>query len=153
MKKPVYIVFVLLLTLISCSGKHFFESKHTFEGNVWKRFDFVIFEVPVNKGDVLDFYISVKYSMVFGDELPLNITFYTPDGEMRSREYDFNLKGGKAVPHKNSGEPFFVKTFNVHKGMSFNKNGICKVRIEQKLPKFETVGIKSITLTAEKSKI
>ncbi len=151
MKNILSTIAVFVFTLLSCNTKPFFEQEHIFAGDSWKRFDFVIFEVPVKKGDVLDFSLTINYYKRFGADLPLNITFYTPEGEMRSRDYDFDLKKTVNKLDAKTGEAVYQKTFNIRKGMSFGKNGNCKIRIEQKLPLYETEGVKSITLKVVKS--
>jgi gliding motility-associated lipoprotein GldH len=152
MKKSVYVALLFVIVLSSCNDKPFFEKEHDFPGDTWKRFDFTVFEVPVNKGDILDFSLTVKYYKKFGETLPLNITLYTPEGEMRSRDYNINLNRGKIKREEVQGTSVYTKTFSIHKGIKFYKKGKCKIRIEQKLSKYETEGIKSITLKAVKSK-
>ncbi len=152
MKYKVLILFVPFIVFLSCNSKPYFEHKYLFKNNVWQRFNFVFFNVPVKKGEILDFSLIVKHLKSFpSSSLPLNITFTTSDGEMRSRDYLFTLKNSHGQWISKKIDSVYQKTFNVHKMLKFETNGICKVRIEQKIPVLQTKGIKSIILIAKKS--
>ncbi|HDO26915.1 MAG TPA: hypothetical protein ENH02_02250 [Bacteroidetes bacterium] len=148
-------VLLLLLPVIlsACSHAVVFNETKTFDNATWRRFDILWFNVPVKKGDVLDFDLNLTHLSGFQyDKLWVDITFYTPDGTTRSRDYDFNLKD-KAGNRKGekSGDRWQVD-LPVRKDLSFNKTGICKVRIENKYSKMETPGIVELGLTVNKSK-
>jgi gliding motility-associated lipoprotein GldH len=118
----------------------------------WNRFDIQNFEVPVKIGDVLDFYLSIRHKSDFQyDKIWVNITFYTPEGTMRSRDYEFDLKdkSGKWLGD-GMGELWDID-LPVHKEMVFNKAGTCRVRVENKDSKYETPGIIEVGLVVKRS--
>lgn len=118
----------------------------------WNRFDFQTFEVPVEQNETLDFYLAIRHHTHFPyDKLWVNITIYTPDGTMRSRDYDFDLKdeNGNWLA-KGLGELWDIELL-IRKEMLFNKNGVCKVRIENKHSKYEMPGIMEVGLIVRES--
>ncbi len=145
--------FVLLLLLISCGRTPVYTKTVVFANNSWQRFNILMFDVPVTKGEPLNFKLKMKYTADFSyDVLPLNITFYTPDGETRSREYTFHLKNkNKKQPSVSDGDNLSV-VFNIRKDMVLNASGICKLRIENKFSTYELPGIISMELLVARSR-
>ena len=81
------VALILVLMLFGCTPKPVFVQEHIFKKNSWQRFDFVTFNVPVQKGESLDFSLTIQNTTAFTlKAIPLNITFYTPGGEERSRD-------------------------------------------------------------------
>jgi gliding motility-associated lipoprotein GldH len=118
----------------------------------WNRLDILEFEVPVNEGDKLDFNLTLRHHTDFPyDKLFVNITFNAPDGEMRSADYAFNLKddNGKWLAD-GMGELWDID-LPIRKEMPFYQSGICKVKIENNYPKFDTPGIIEVGLVVKKS--
>ncbi len=148
---------VVLFSLISCSGNeksNSFEKIVSLQNNNWQRFTNIDFEVPVTKGDLLDFYFLLTYNNEKFDEkrLPVNITFYTPGGETRSRNFAFWLKDKYTAKRFGTTENGITKIIlPIRKEMPFITNGICKVTFEKKIPRVNTYGIISVGLRAGKS--
>jgi len=82
----------------------------------------------------------------------VNITFYTPDGTTRSRDYDFDLKdkNGNWLGEQKNG--VWQNKLPVRKGMTIYEKGICKVRVENKYSKYELPGVTGVGLVAGKSR-
>jgi len=119
----------------------------------WNRFDILEFEVPVNEGDKLDFDLALRHHTDFPyNKLFVNITFNAPDGEMRSADYAFNLKddNGKWLAD-GMGELWDID-LPIRKEMPFYQSGICKVKIENNYPKFDTPGIIEVGLVVKESR-
>ncbi len=149
-------IFVLaLFTLISCTNNKgvYFEKTVPFEKHNWQRFHNIDFNVPVKKDMMLDFSIIFKYNDDFKNVwLPVNVTFVTPDGETRTRNYRFNLldrrtrkKLGTTVDHTTT------VIIPVRKEMPFHAKGNCVVSIEKRIPKMDTYGIEMVGIKAVKS--
>jgi len=155
--KKLFIIILFLSTVISCTNNRstVFEKTTSIEKHNWQRFDKLNFDVPINKNDTLNFYLNFQYNKDFkGIYLPVNISFYTPDGETRTRNYRFKLidrktnkKLGTTVNH--------VTTIliPIRKETPFNVNGICKVVIEKRIPKVDTYGIEAVGLKVIKSEL
>ena len=150
-------VILVLFTMVSCGEStkpDSFEKIVTLQNSNWQRFNNIDFEVPVAKGDLLDFYFLLKYNAKDFNEryLPVNVTFYTPGGETRSRDFYFwlkNRKSGKRLGTTENGVTSI--TIPIRKELPFIANGICKVSFEKKIPRVDTRGIVSVGLRAEKS--
>ncbi len=144
-KKGWYLLIPLLL--LGCTSPPVFEGETTMENEVWNRFNFLIFEVPVEDNSLLDFYLKVDFTEDYpSDNLTTNITFYASDGSMRSSNYEFplsesTLTGKKPLQH----------LFTIRKEMLFTKGGTCEVRVENKSSKVHTKGVSSVGIVARRS--
>lgn len=147
------ILFIATLILVSsCDSRLVFKEYRKFENVSWNRLDILKFEVPVNAGEELDFSLFLRHHTDFPyDKLYVNITFYSPSGDLRTAEYDFKLKDEKGNwLAKGMGELWDFE-IPIRQNMRFGSDGICKVQIENKYSKTETPGIVEIGLIARKS--
>ena len=158
MKQAAEIKLILMLSasillLASCGNKPVFKEYRKMETANWNRFDIQFFEVPVSRGEVLDFYIFMQHHTNYPyDHLDVNVTFYTPGGEMRSADYHFKLKDENGKWKAGGTGELRSIELPVQQGLKFEKNGICKVRVENKMTKLETPGIAEIGLVVKKGK-
>ncbi len=141
--------FLLLcaLFLFGCYPKPVFDGSVPMENSIWNRFNFLIFEVPVVENELLDFYLKVDFTDEYSKkELITNITFYAPDGSMRSADYTFPLNESTIVKGTTQQHLFSIRT-----QMLFSSGGICEVRVENKAIKVRTPGISSVGIIARRS--
>jgi gliding motility-associated lipoprotein GldH len=153
MKRLISFLFTGILFLTACSDSTVYREYVTMKNINWERMNILEFDVPVVNGDQLDFYLSLRHHTDFPyDKLYVNITFYSPGGEMRSRDYDFNLKdeNGKWLAD-GMGELWDIE-LPIRKGMPFYQEGNCRVRVENKYSKYDTPGIIQVGLTVKRSK-
>jgi gliding motility-associated lipoprotein GldH len=143
---------IIILLLTSCNSNTTFKEYKKFDDISWNRFDILEFFVPVQKKEPLDFYLALRHHTNFPySYIDVTITLNTPDGEMRSRDYRFRLKDTD-LKWKGSGMgDLWDIELPIRKEMLFNKNGICKIQIENKMHKVETPGIIEVGLIAKKS--
>ncbi|MCF6170258.1 MAG: gliding motility lipoprotein GldH [Bacteroidales bacterium] len=145
--KTKFFLFPVLFLLYSCGQPVVFKEHKKFEDVSWNRFDILFFEVPVQAGDYLDFYLALRHHTNFPyDYLDANITFYMPGGGMRTAEYHFKLKQKNGEwKAKGMGELWDIE-LPVSDSLHFKKAGICKVRVENKMTKTETPGLVEVGL-------
>lgn len=149
-KLTISVLFVLIL--VGCNSDAVFREYVKFDNITWNRFDIIEIEVPVNRADDLDFYFALRHHTDFPYSfIDVNFTFYTPDGEVRSRDYHYLLKNTKLKWKGDGMGDLWDIELPIRKGISFKKNGICKVRIENKMNKAQTPGIIEIGLIVKKS--
>ncbi|HMM11486.1 MAG TPA: hypothetical protein PKE03_05275 [Bacteroidales bacterium] len=144
---------IMLVMLTSCGGKPVFESVVAFDDLIWNRFNIIEMDVAIDDAEPLyDVKVSFVHTDVYpSDHIAMNITFYFPNGGMRSRDYEFRLQdAGMQWTGEKTGD-FFSNTFPVNMGMRFPETGITRVRIENKMTKFNIAGIASVGLLVEKS--
>ena len=152
MKQSLVSIFLILIFLSSCQEPAVFREYRKMANVSWNRFNILEFEVLVEKGDLLDFDILLRHHTDFPyDKLYVNITFYTPGGDMRSAEYDFKLKNENGKWLANGMGDLWDIELPIRKEMHFYEAGICKVRIENKYPKVNTPGIIEVGLLVKKS--
>jgi gliding motility-associated lipoprotein GldH len=143
---------IFLLVLISCREPAAFREYKKMDNISWNRFDILNFEVPVKNGEQLDFDLAIRHHTDFPFEtIWVNITFYSPDETMRSRDYELEFKNEDGKWKADGLGDLWDIEFPIIHGMSFYKDGICKVRVENKMSKFETPGIIEVGLIARKS--
>jgi len=143
----------LILFITSCINEPTFKQYHRFDNISWDRYKILNFEVEVEEGQLLDFDLFLRHHPNYPyDHLDINITFYTPSGSTMSRDYHFKLKDENGNWLSDGMGDLWDIDLSIRKEMKFSKNGICKVRIENKMTKIKTPGIIEVGLIARKSK-
>jgi len=143
---------IIILLLTSCNSNTTFKEYKKFDDISWNRFDILEFYVPVQKKEPLDLYLALRHHTNFPySYIDVTITLNTPDGEMRSRDYRFRLKDTD-LKWKGSGMgDLWDIELPIRKEMLFNKNGICKIQIENKMHRVETPGIIEVGLIIKRN--
>lgn len=153
MRAWVWIILIIGMLLPGCRESAVFREYVKMEHINWERFNILEFEVPVKNGDQLDFYLSLRHHTDFPyDNLYVNITFYSPDGEMRSRDYEFSLRDENGNWLADGMGELWDIVLPLRKGMPFYQDGVCRIRVENKYPKYNTPGIIEVGLIAKRSK-
>ncbi len=152
MKRILLLIILPVVFITSCDDAVVFKQYNKMENLNWNRFDYQVFEVDVEKDELLDFYLAFRHHTDFPfDKLWVNVTFYTPDGATRSRDYDFDLKDENGKWLADGLGDLWDIDFPIRKEMQFNKSGICKVRIENIHSKYDMPGVIEIGLIVKKS--
>jgi gliding motility-associated lipoprotein GldH len=151
MKKVIATILMLGL-FASCGGDLIYNETETFESLIWNRFDIIEMEVPVTDHERgYDFYITFVHTEAYAfDFINMNITFYMPGGGMRSRDYDFRLQdehGNWLTPPANG---LIKAELPALRGVKFNEHGVCRVRIENKMTRFNTLSVSEVGLKVSK---
>ncbi len=143
---------IILILLVGCNTNTSFKEYKKFDDVSWNRFDILDFEFTVEEKESLDFYLVLRHHTDFPyGIIDINITIYTPDGEMRSREYHFKLKDANLNwKGKGMGDLWDIQ-LPIRKELIFNKGGTCKVQVENKMSRVETPGIIEIGLVVKTS--
>lgn len=142
----------VLFFLSGCNNNTVFKEYHKMKKGSWNRLDIQTFEVPVNRGDKLDFYLSLRHHTHFPyNYIDVNVTFFTPNGEMRSRDYHHRLIGTDLKWKGDGMGELWDIDLPVRDGLTFRKSGICEVRVESKMSRVELPGILEVGLIAKKS--
>ena len=152
MRRLLQIIIIFSVLLGACTNHTVFKHYKTFDKISWNRFDILQFEVPVNAGDYLDFNLALRHHTYFPyGYIDANITFYPPGGGMRSADYHFKLKDKNGDWKANGMGELWDIELPIRDSLYFNKDGICKVRVENKMTKIETPGIVEVGLIVRKS--
>jgi len=144
---------VLLVIFSSCQHPEIISETKVFDNQIWNRFDIVEFNIDITKPDMtydvmLNFEHTEKY---YTDHLTANITFYMPDGSMRSRDYTFKLKNEKLEWLGKVENKTISHQLPIILGMKFPEEGNYKMRLESKMTKFNLENIKSVGLNIKPS--
>jgi gliding motility-associated lipoprotein GldH len=144
---------LLLLFFVSCSQRPLFEKDVVFDDLIWNRFNIIEMDVDVVDVDQLyDVYVQFVHTDVYPtDYISMNITFYFPNGGMRSRDYEFSLQDAQLQWIGKKTEHYYTNYFPVILGLRFPESGTTRVRIENKMTKFNIAGIASVGLFVGKT--
>ena len=146
---PVYLLFLLFILLISCSGEQvIYEKYHKFDNLSWNRFDYLNFEVEFEDVESeYDVYLVVRHI----PEIPykkmlVNLVIYSPAGGMRTANHDlwFVDEQGKSLSDC-MGDLCDIE-FLIRKAYSVSEPGIVKFEVENKYTKVEMPGIIEVGL-------
>ncbi|MBK9291710.1 MAG: hypothetical protein IPM52_08810 [Bacteroidetes bacterium] len=145
--------FLLLLLLGACTGRIVFDQDVRFDDLIWNRFNIIELDLPVEDAENLyDVKVRFVHNDIYpSDHIAMNITFYFPNGGMRSRDYEFRLQDADLQWLGQKQGEFFYNEFPVNLGMRFPEAGVTRVRIENKMTKFNMAGIASVGLVVERS--
>jgi gliding motility-associated lipoprotein GldH len=151
--KKLLICILPLLILSSCGPKKIFEDHIKTENLSWNRFQ--VFEFDVSIED-----ISTGYDLVFAlrhitdiphDKLDINLSFETPNGERRSRDYSITIrdKDGKLLGD-GLGELWDLEV-TLWDNFIFREPGNCKIELRSRMTKLETLGILEVGFIVRES--
>jgi gliding motility-associated lipoprotein GldH len=147
------LLIIFSLLGFSCNKPLIHEDGKTFINQNWNRFDILEYKVPLEKQSKP---VNIMVVFVHTDEYPndyidLNVTLYMPDGGMRTRDYMFSLKdenGGWSGEVKNG---LYRAELPVMQSLIINEGAEYRIRIENKLTKFNTPGIEKVGYIIKKS--
>ncbi len=144
---------LLVFITSSCQQKPVFEQRKVFDNQIWNRFD--ILEMDLEISDAApryDLLLEIVHTdRYFTDYLDVNITIYFPSGGMRSRDYTFKLKDTNLQWIGEEDQNGIRLEVPINAGMQFQQEGKYKVRIENKMSKFNLQEVESIGLVVKKS--
>ena len=146
-------LFAFMVIFFSCVSHIEFEQYKKFEKQSWNRFNIIKFEVLVNdiKTD-FDITLVIRHLPEFKiKELPVNVTFYMPSGEIRSAEHIIKFTDNAGESLSECLGDLCDLSFMLRKGFIFPENGTVRVEIENKWPRLELPGILEVGLVLQKS--
>lgn len=146
------LIYLVLLTVVSCGKKTVFEKERIFQNNTWNRFEKVNFEFPVEKENgYYQIKLVVKHDGKFEDDIfPVYVTLNTSSGEERMKEIRFMLKEKEMLQGEKQAD-YYAITKDLWKTILISEKGNCTVSIENIYPKYDSYGIHSISLLVDKT--
>lgn len=154
MKKMMILLAVIGFLAAACNNNKPVSQTHKFKNGVWKRFDFLKFELPVeNIKATYDISVDLRFTSGFpAESLYINVVLTTPSGEERIKDYNLTVKdrNGNFLGTKTDG--VYHLSVPIRKGIRFNEAGICKFEIENLMPKYVTSGIVEFGIKLEEKK-
>jgi len=155
MKKLKYslLFFAILIVSFGCNNSKVFEEYKKFDNLNWNRFNNLEFEVRVEDLESeFDVYVSLRHLPEFPHkELPINLTIYSPSGEMRSADHLLELADKEGNNLSKCVGDYCDVSILVRKELSFYEPGVYKFVIENKWKKVDLPGIMEVGLTIKKS--
>jgi len=149
------LIILLLISLLNYSCSHSGGEvllKHTFENNSWERFKPIRFDIDVSHPeDDYSINLFVSFTEDFNSEdFIISYRIASPSGEIRSGEKMLKVKSiyGNFTKQKNVKNPEY--NISLVPYITFHKKGSCIVEIENLIPKFESQGIRSLSIELKK---
>jgi gliding motility-associated lipoprotein GldH len=148
------LLFILFIAAAGCSRSIVFDETTYFEDLIWNRFNHVVHDFTIE--DLSSTYdLKVKFSHTdsyISDHISMNITLYFSGGGMRSRDYDFRLQDSQLKWLGEEKNGLFTNEFLVISGVRFPEAGESQIRVENKMTKFNTLGVAAVGVVVEKTK-
>jgi gliding motility-associated lipoprotein GldH len=143
MKERIVVLLILLASMFSaCKNDHDYVIYHKFNNQVWKRFNYLQFELPIETSkdnyDVSFFaHITKEYEY---NNLDFNMIMTTPSGEERIKEYHIDIKKKEGTFLGSFVNDSCEYTIPLKKGLNLSK-GVLTLQLENLIPRLETTGI------------
>jgi gliding motility-associated lipoprotein GldH len=147
------LLFSFMAIFFSCVSHIEFEQYKKFEKQSWNRFNIIKFEVPVDDTkNAFDITLVIRHLPEFKiKELPVNVTFYMPSGEIRSVEHIIKFTDNAGESLSECLGDLCDLSFMLREGFIFPDKGTVRVEIENKWPRLELPGILEVGLVLQKS--
>ncbi len=153
MKKYLLII-VSIFALTACNRGKIYEKRQQFDNYTWNRFKPLFFEVTVKDIEAeYNVYLTLRHITQYPyDNLKVNLTIYSPDGEERTTMHTFLIKDTNGnFLSLGAGDLWDLKLLVKGKYI-FNKKGTYKFQIDNLMDYFDIVGLVDLGLVVEKSK-
>lgn len=157
LRKPLlalFLVFLLGPMFISCSGdKTVFEEYQKFEKLSWNRFNILSFNMPVTDISMAyDIYINVRHlPEIPNKSISINLTLYSPSGDMRSVDFAIALRDADGNPLSNCLGDYCDRLMLLRSDFKFHEPGEVRFEIENKYSKVDLPGILEIGLIVKEA--
>ncbi|MDD4602415.1 MAG: hypothetical protein PHF97_01250 [Bacteroidales bacterium] len=139
----IVIAMSMMFVLTGCHRETPHELYHTFEKQVWPRFDKVNFEIPIKTDNKsYDIVLFAYFTNDFPYEvLDVNMIMNTPSGEERINSFQMKVKnkaGTFVIPHEKDS---YRGDILLKKELFFSKAGILHIELENLIPRMQAEGI------------
>jgi len=149
--KNIFVLSITVLLLAGCHSDTIYKKYKKFDNVSWSMNDTATFEFQVNKKEELGLYFAFRHHTDFPfSYINIGVTIYTPDGEIRSRNYHYRLKDTKLDWVGDGMGELWDIDFPIRKKMMFNKDGMCTIKITNKMHRPEIPGIMEVGLVVKK---
>jgi len=124
----------------------------SFHDHAWNRFEKQKFEIPVrNISSPSELKLILRHTNDYPfDNLYINVITEMPGGEERIMEKDLRLKDASGNFLSDDRKGYHEISFTLYKELRFTEKGLCRVEIENLIPKIEIPGILELGLCLQK---
>jgi gliding motility-associated lipoprotein GldH len=150
---PIFLLFTISLFSVSCDHGPIYEKYLKMKNSTWDRFDPKLFEIPIEdpaKNINIEFVVRITAKLAY-DEIPFYIILTTPAGEERIREIKIPVRENGKMIGELKGNVYETR-IELWKEINIAEKGICKLSIENMIPKIQTEGIDEIGIVVTRSK-
>lgn len=145
-------ILLILMFLISCGTQSIHEEFKSFENDSWSRFDDQHFEYEIeNTGSKY----TLKLILVLDEDIkhntiPFDTRIATPGGEERLMSHKLHLNRQEPDEENFAGEN--KQSFSVYllKDHTFNKKGLVKIDVQNRMPVTRITGVHEIGIRVTK---
>ena len=146
--KSLFLLIFLAIIFSGCNKqKVYFTQTHTFENQIWPRFEHLEFKVPITKPNNYDLVLEITHGKgIDYNVLPLHVIITTDDGEERIREFQLRLKDAIDFRGEVQENGTVIYKHVVRSNFSVANPTTYNVDIECFYPKYEIPYIHSLNL-------
>ncbi len=154
MVKLKWLIFPVLLILMSCSRGKVYEKFIKIDNYTWARDQVIKFEVPVE--DTLSLYdvtIAVRHTSYYAyANIRVNMMITYPSGDMRTKDYNIPIRDKEGNFIGDGAGDLWDITIPALQKVSFPFKGTYIFEIQNVMPLMKTPDIMDVGLTVRKSK-
>jgi gliding motility-associated lipoprotein GldH len=148
-----FLFIILVFLSSSCRERHGLFLLHSFPENYWNRFDKQTFDFMItdsNESWNLELIIRHNDTYPF-DNLYINVVIYLPGGEERIMEHDFEMIGSDRRFLSEQKNGYREIKFPLNQDLGIHDEGLCRVEIENLIPKIGIPGMVGLGVRMTKS--
>ncbi|MDP2424199.1 MAG: hypothetical protein U1C46_11160 [Bacteroidales bacterium] len=139
-----FLILMATATLLStCQSDKKQEQIHTFESNMWNRFNILSFDIPV--GNIKHSYSIFAIIRITNDfqhnSIPVHFIMTSPGGEERIWEKTFAVRNSESEHTGTQKGMYFETILPIRTNHRFTESGNHHITIEQIIPKYDTQGV------------
>lgn len=152
--KYYWLFFLLLVISFGCDSSKVFEEYKKMDKFSWYRFNNLEFDVLIEDTETeYDVFILFRHLPEFPHhQLPINLTIYSPSGEVRSANHLLDLYDDEGNRLSECMGDFCDVAVLARKEITFYEPGTFRFMIENKWKKVDLPGIMEVGLMIRKSK-
>ncbi len=147
------IFFFILFACAGCQSPDVFSYHQEFENAVWNRFHFIELDVPVKDANQLyDLSIGFTHNDAYpSDHIEVNFTVFFASSGLRSRDYSFRLQDNNRQWTGTKSDEGYSTQLSIIQGMLFPEAGTHRIRIENKMTRYDLPGVVSLDFKMRKA--
>jgi gliding motility-associated lipoprotein GldH len=139
--------------LSGCSSKKSVEQIRHFDNATWNRFDILSFDLPIKQANAeYSLFVVMRHHVDFEPAtMPLHFIMKQPNGSERIWEQTITIKNRENQYMGQLKDGVYELKVPVRTRLMMNEAGNVHITVEQFLPKYNTLGVISFGLRAERN--
>lgn len=154
MKKTLFLISVVFVTLISCNPDRVFEQHNKIDNNTWNRFKSLKFNVKIEEAGNYDILVAIRHANYYQfKNVNIDFAMYSPSGEERVMPVTLMLRGeDNKFLGEGSGDIWDI-SIPVMENVNMADTGTYRFEIDNVMPVYDLPGIMEVGLIIDPAKV